>query len=106
MTSKRQWANFKSTPLYDLPSRVHFEFFNYGSLPSSILIRGLITSMLSSVKFSKSFWAVALNTAYYLVNRSPSSALEGNILYHAWGDQKICYSHFESVWVQHFYTFA
>lgn len=48
--------------------------------------------MLSSAKLSKSFWAKTLSIACYLVNRSPSHALEGNepLYVQSW---KVNYSH-------------
>jgi hypothetical protein len=36
--------------------------------------------MLSHYKLSKDFWGEALNMAVHLINRSPSHALDGDIL--------------------------
>jgi hypothetical protein len=43
-----------------------------------------IRSMLSHSGLLKSFWAEAADTAVYLINRSPSVALDGGILECVW----------------------
>ena len=35
------------------------------------------------------FWAEAVNTAVYLINRSPSIAFDGNIPQEAWAGKKV-----------------
>lgn len=49
--------------------------------------------MLSSTKLSTKIWAEAFSMACYLVNRSPSYALEGDISQHVWSGRKVNYSH-------------
>ena len=45
-------------------------------------------SMLSGTGLGQEFWAEAVETACYLVNRSPSSALEDNIPHEVWTGKK------------------
>ncbi|KAJ4744606.1 Gag-Pol polyprotein [Rhynchospora pubera] len=52
-----------------------------------------IRSMLSHSGLPKSFWAEAANTAVYLINRSPSVALDGGIPEVVWSGKKISYGH-------------
>ena len=43
-----------------------------------------VRSMLSHAKLSKSYWAEAMYTAVYLINRSPSVPLKGNVPQKVW----------------------
>ena len=52
-----------------------------------------IRSMLSHSGLPKSFWAEAANTAVYLINRSPSVALDGGIPEVLWSGKKLSYDH-------------
>ena len=49
--------------------------------------------MLSNVGLSKCSWAEAVNTAYYLINRSPSTAIDFKIPEEVWSDTPANYSH-------------
>ena len=49
--------------------------------------------MLSHSGLPKSFWAEAANTAVYLINRSPSVALDGGIPETLWSGKKLSYEH-------------
>eukprot|EP00253_Pinus_taeda_P025635 PITA_25635 len=50
-------------------------------------------SMLSGVRLGQEFWAEAVETACYLVNRSPSSALEDKTPQEVWTSKKPSLSH-------------
>jgi hypothetical protein len=43
--------------------------------------------MLFQANMPKSFWAEAMTTAAYLINRLPSDAINGNISYELWHDK-------------------
>ena len=49
--------------------------------------------ILSGVKLGHEFWAEAVETACYLVNRSPSSVLEDNTPHEVWTGKKPSISH-------------
>ena len=49
--------------------------------------------MLKIIKLSKAFWGEAAQTAYYLINRSPSSPLNFEVLEKAWTRKEVFYSH-------------
>ena len=44
--------------------------------------------MLSGTELGQNFWAEAVDTACYLVNRSPSSALEDKTPHEVWTGKK------------------
>ena len=48
--------------------------------------------MLSNSGLSKDFWAEAINTACYLVNRSPSTAIECKTHFEVWSSTPADYS--------------
>jgi len=50
-------------------------------------------SMLSGVELGQKFWAKAVETTCYLVNRSPSSALEDKTPQEVWTSKKPSLSH-------------
>ena len=50
-------------------------------------------SMLSGVRLGQEFWAKAVETTCYLVNRSPSSALEDKTPQEVWTSKKPSFSH-------------
>ena len=50
-------------------------------------------SMLSGVRLGHEFWAEAVETTYYLVNRSPSSMLEDKSPQELWTSKKPSLSH-------------
>ena len=52
-----------------------------------------VRSILSSAKLSKEFWGETLNTACYLINWSPSHALESDVPQRVWSGKKVSYSH-------------
>ena len=49
--------------------------------------------MLSGTELGQEFWAKAVETTYYLVNRSPSSALEDKTPHEVWTGKKTSLSH-------------
>ena len=49
--------------------------------------------MLSGTKLGQGFWAEAMETACYLVNRSPSSVLEDKTPHEVWTGKKPSLSH-------------
>lgn len=49
--------------------------------------------MFSSTRLCKNFWVEALNMTCYLVNKSPSYALEGDVLQYIWSGRKVNYYH-------------
>ena len=51
--------------------------------------------MLSNSGLDKNFWAEAVRTTCYLINRSPSTALDGGIPEEVWTAKKLNYSHFK-----------
>ena len=50
-------------------------------------------SMLSGTELRQEFWAEAVETACYLVNRSPSSVLEDKTPHEVWTGKKSSLSH-------------
>ena len=46
--------------------------------------------------FPLQFWADAVNNAIYLINRGPSSTLDGGIPEEAWTGKKVNYSFFRT----------
>ena len=49
--------------------------------------------MLFNSGLEKNFWAEAVRTACYLINRSPTTALDGGILEEVWTGKNLNYSH-------------
>ena len=49
--------------------------------------------MLSNSNLEKNFWAKAITTACYLINRSPTTVLNGDILEEVWTGKNLNYSH-------------
>ena len=49
--------------------------------------------MLSNSGLEKHFWAEAVRIACYLINRSPTTALDGGIPEEVWIGNKVNYSH-------------
>lgn len=60
-------------------------------------IQNMVRSMLHGVKLSYEFWAEAAATAAYLINRSPTAALNGMTPYEAWFGKKPSFGHIR-VW--------
>ena len=52
-----------------------------------------VRSMLSHVKLSKSYWVEAMYTVVYLINRSPSILLKGDVPQRVWTSRDISYQH-------------
>jgi hypothetical protein len=50
-------------------------------------------SMLSGARLEQEFWAEAVSTACYLVNRSPSSALDDTTPHEVWSGNKPSLQH-------------
>ena len=49
--------------------------------------------MLAHAKLPKKFWAEALSTATYVINRSPSVPLDGDTLQKVWTGKEVSYRH-------------
>ena len=49
--------------------------------------------MLSDAKLPKTFWGEAMHTVVYLINRSPSAPLNGEVPEKVWTGQDPSYSH-------------
>ena len=49
--------------------------------------------MLAHAKLSKTFWAEALTTTTYVINRSPSTPLDGDVLQRVWTGKDVSYQH-------------
>ena len=62
-------------------------------------------SMLSGTRLGQEFCAKAVETAWYLVNRSPSLALEDKTLHEVWTGKKPSLSHLSYLDVMHMYMF-
>ena len=52
-----------------------------------------VRSMLSHVKLPKSYWAEAMYTVFYLINRSPSVPLKGDVPQRVWIGKDVSYQH-------------
>ena len=50
-------------------------------------------SMLSASRLDNGFWADVVNTIAYLINKSPTTALDGQILEEVWCGKQVDYSH-------------
>ena len=57
------------------------------------MIMERVRSMLSQAKLSKSYWAEAMYMAIYLINRSPSMPLKGDVPQRVWAGKDISYQH-------------
>ena len=55
--------------------------------------------MRLNVGFSLQFWADVVNTVVYLINRGPSSALDGGIPKEAWKSYQVKYSFMRNFWL-------
>ena len=49
--------------------------------------------MLAHAKLPKIYWAKAIMTTVYIINRSPSVPLEGDIPQRVWFDKEVSYQH-------------
>ena len=56
-------------------------------------IMEMVRSMHTHAKLSKTFWAEALMTTMYVINRSPSAPLDGNIPQRVWTVKDASYRH-------------
>ena len=54
-------------------------------------------SMLQNKSLPKQFWATAVNTAVYILNRSPTKAVLNKTPYEAWFNRKPNVNHFRIV---------
>ena len=52
-----------------------------------------VRSMLAHAKLSKTFWAEALMTTTYLINRSRSTPLDGDVPQRVWTRKDVSYRH-------------
>ncbi|CAH9105075.1 unnamed protein product [Cuscuta epithymum] len=64
-----------------------------------------VRSMLNMAKLPKSFWAEAVNTACYLINRSPSVPLNFEVPKRLWTDKDPTYSHLRVLAVHHMHMY-
>ena len=56
-------------------------------------------SMLSGTGLGQEFWAETMETACYLVNRSPSSALEDKTPHEVWTGKKPSFFTSKGIWM-------
>ena len=49
--------------------------------------------MLAPAKLSKTLWTEALMTVVYVINKSPSTPLDGDILQRVWTSKDVSYRH-------------
>ena len=52
-----------------------------------------VRSMLAHAKLSKKFWAEALMTMTYVINKSPSTPLDGDVPQRVWTRKDVSYRH-------------
>ena len=52
-----------------------------------------VRSILAQAKLSKTFWVEALMTTTYVINRSPSTPLDGDIPQRVWTGKDMSYRH-------------
>ena len=52
-----------------------------------------VRSMLSHAKLPKSYWVKAMYMAVYLINRSPSVPLKGDVPQRVWTGKNVSYQH-------------
>ena len=58
-----------------------------------------VRSMLSNSGLEKHFWAEVVMTACYIINRTPTIALDGGIPEEVWTGKKVKYSHLNFFWM-------
>jgi hypothetical protein len=56
-------------------------------------------SMRLHVGFPLQFWEDVVDIVVYLINKGPSSSLDGGIPEEAWTGKKVNYSFFEDFWL-------
>ena len=64
-----------------------------------------VRCMLTEFRLSKRFWAESTNTTIYLINRSPSSAINFKTPMHVWNGKKIKFDTFKTFWMHSLYLY-
>ena len=57
-------------------------------------IMNMVRSLLRARKLSKDYWAEVVACSVYILNRSPTSSVQGRVLEEKWSGLKVTVSHF------------
>lgn len=94
-----EYVNFRFSGFLNKEGIIHQTTVPYSAQQNGVserLNRTLIEKarcMLQESGLSKRYWGEAVNTAIYLKNRSPTTALDGQIPEHLWSGSKVDLSH-------------
>jgi hypothetical protein len=60
-------------------------------------IMSMARTLLTTRKFSKNYWAKAVACSFYILNRSPTSSVQGKVPKEKWSGSKVNVSHFKKI---------